>query len=65
MIQDSVTIIVLGNKYNSSIYKSKDIGKIFNGDSFEGDDDGEVINVRTPVTMADLNQLALGIAIKR
>lgn len=29
MIQDSVTIIVLGNKYNSFIYKSKNIADVF------------------------------------
>ena len=29
MIQDSVTIIVLGNKYNPRIYKAKDIADIF------------------------------------
>lgn len=29
MIQDSVTIIVLGNKYNPGIYKSKDIADVF------------------------------------
>ncbi|MEO6682525.1 MAG: serine hydrolase domain-containing protein [Ginsengibacter sp.] len=29
MIQDSVTIIVLGNKYNPLIYKSKDIADVF------------------------------------
>lgn len=29
MIQDSVTIIVLGNKYNSAIYQSKNIADVF------------------------------------
>lgn len=30
MIQDSVTIIVLGNKYNSNIYQSKKMAEFFN-----------------------------------
>jgi hypothetical protein len=29
MIQDSATIIVLGNKYNSNIYKAKDMESFF------------------------------------
>ena len=33
LIQDSVTIIVLGNKYNANIYKSKKIAEVFNPDS--------------------------------
>lgn len=33
MIQDSVTIIVLGNKYNANIYKSKKMAEFFNPDS--------------------------------
>ncbi|RNI33588.1 class A beta-lactamase-related serine hydrolase [Hanamia caeni] len=33
MIQDSVTIIVLGNKYNRNIYLAKDMEKIFNSES--------------------------------
>lgn len=41
MIQDSVTIIVLGNKYNSAIYQSKDLEKIFGHSSSESDDNGE------------------------
>lgn len=31
MIQDSVTIIVLGNKYNRNIYQSKKIAEVFDG----------------------------------
>jgi CubicO group peptidase (beta-lactamase class C family) len=64
MIQDSVTIIVLGNKYNSNIYKCKEIGKIFNEDSFEGDDNGEVLNITTPFTMVDMTQMAISKARK-
>ena len=33
LIQDSVTIIVLGNKYNANIYKSKKMAEVFNPDS--------------------------------
>jgi CubicO group peptidase (beta-lactamase class C family) len=33
MIQDSVTIIVLGNKYNSAIYQSKKMAEIFDPSS--------------------------------
>lgn len=32
MIQDSVTIIVLGNKYDRNIYMAKDMEKFFNGE---------------------------------
>lgn len=38
MIQDSVTIIVLGNKYNGSIYRSKEMAKIFDPVSEMTDD---------------------------
>lgn len=44
MIQDSVTIIVLGNKYNSNIYQAKQMEKYFDGqDSTEGDDENAEI----------------------
>ncbi len=39
MIQDSVTIIVLGNKYNRAIYESKKMAEIFNPSSQMQDDD--------------------------
>ncbi|HXS56832.1 MAG TPA: serine hydrolase domain-containing protein [Hanamia sp.] len=39
MIQDSVTIIVLGNKYNRSIYQSKEMSEIFDPASKMEDDD--------------------------
>jgi CubicO group peptidase (beta-lactamase class C family) len=40
MIQDSVTIIVLGNKYNRNIYEAKELEGYFDGDVLlNGDDD--------------------------
>ncbi|MDP4286059.1 MAG: serine hydrolase domain-containing protein [Bacteroidota bacterium] len=42
MIQDSVTIIVLGNKYNRSIYQSKKMTEIFNQDSMMEDDENGI-----------------------
>lgn len=41
MIQDSVTIIVLGNKYNRNIYLAKDIEKFFNEGAVSSPDDEE------------------------
>lgn len=42
MIQDSVTIIVLGNKYNHAIYKSKKMTEIFEPSNVMQDDEKEV-----------------------
>jgi len=39
MIQDSVTIIVLGNKYNPYIYKSKKMAEIFEPSSVMTDEE--------------------------
>lgn len=39
MIQDSVTIIVLGNKYNRNIYLAKDMEKLFNGEASSPNDE--------------------------
>lgn len=39
MIQDSATIIVLGNKYNSNIYQSKKMAEIFQPTSVMEDDE--------------------------
>jgi CubicO group peptidase (beta-lactamase class C family) len=39
MIQDSVTIIVLGNKYNRNIYLAKDMEKFFDGEASSPNDD--------------------------
>jgi len=43
MIQDSVTIIVLGNRYNSNIYQAKQMEKYFDGEdtSPSDEDNGE------------------------
>jgi len=48
MIQDSVTIIVLGNKYNSAIYQSKKIEEIFNDTSITDEDNTETMNENDP-----------------
>ncbi|MEO8412973.1 MAG: serine hydrolase domain-containing protein [Ginsengibacter sp.] len=45
MIQDSVTIIVLGNKYNPLIYQSKKITEIFEPSSVM-DDDEKTTNIK-------------------
>jgi CubicO group peptidase (beta-lactamase class C family) len=43
MIQDSVTIIVLGNKYNRNIYEAKELEGYFDGDVLlKGEDDDAV-----------------------
>lgn len=39
MIQDSATIIVLGNKYNSNIYKAKDMEKFFDSSNEPSDEE--------------------------
>jgi CubicO group peptidase (beta-lactamase class C family) len=39
MIQDSVTIIVLGNKYNSNIYQAKEMEKYFDGEDASPNDE--------------------------
>jgi CubicO group peptidase (beta-lactamase class C family) len=41
MIQDSVTIIVLGNKYDHAIYKSKKMSEIFEPSNVMPDDEKE------------------------
>jgi CubicO group peptidase (beta-lactamase class C family) len=43
MIQDSVTIIVLGNKYNGAIYQSKKLEEIFNQTTVNEDDNSETM----------------------
>lgn len=57
MIQDSVTIIVLGNKFNKSIYESKKLEELFDASVPHTDDEnGEPTNEQTekvvPVTKA-------------
>jgi CubicO group peptidase (beta-lactamase class C family) len=50
MIQDSVTIIVLGNKYNSNIYHSKDLESIFDpGVPSSGEENEEMSTTNEPV----------------
>jgi hypothetical protein len=41
MVQDSATIIVLGNKYNQAIYKSKKMSEIFEPSSVMEDEEKE------------------------
>ena len=41
MIQDSTTIIVLGNKYNRAIYTAKNMAPIFEPSSVMEDDEKE------------------------
>ena len=38
LIQDSATVILIGNKFNHNIYKAKDLSNIF-GNYGDGDDD--------------------------
>ncbi|MDE3185604.1 MAG: beta-lactamase family protein [Bacteroidota bacterium] len=59
MIQDSVTIIVLGNKYNRNIYEAKEMEKYFNGkDTSPNDEENaempqeETISKATPKAKA-------------
>jgi CubicO group peptidase (beta-lactamase class C family) len=52
MIQDSVTIIVLGNKYNSNIYHSKDLEAIFDpGVPSSGEENEEMSTNQPPKTV--------------
>lgn len=44
MIQDSVTIIVLGNKYNTNIYHSKDLESIFDSGIAPAPEENEEVN---------------------
>ena len=50
MIQDSVTIIVLGNKYNRSIYESKKMAEIFDPASMIVDDEKAVASKEDIIT---------------
>jgi len=49
MIQDSVTIIVLGNKYNSNIYHAKDLESIFDSGITPAPEENEEASNNTPV----------------
>ncbi|MGN6533955.1 MAG: serine hydrolase domain-containing protein [Ginsengibacter sp.] len=48
MIQDSVTIIVLGNKYNANIYHSKDLESIFDSGIAPAPEENEEANNNLP-----------------
>lgn len=51
MIQDSVTIIVLGNKYDRNIYMAKDMERFFGGeDSPVTEENQEMSTEETPLT---------------
>jgi CubicO group peptidase (beta-lactamase class C family) len=58
MIQDSVTIIVLGNKYNGAIYQSKKIEEIFNNTTVNEEDNSETMKESEPEKSAGVTQLA-------
>jgi len=52
MIQDSVTIIVLGNKYDRNIYMAKDMEKFFNGEDSPGvEENPEMSTEEAPSTV--------------
>ena len=44
MIQDSVTIIVLGNKYNRNIYEAKDMEGYFDSETSLNSDENEAMS---------------------
>jgi hypothetical protein len=48
MIEDSVTIIVLGNKYNSNIYHAKDLESIFDPGVPSGGEENEEMSSNAP-----------------
>ena len=53
MIQDSVTIIVLGNKYNRNIYQAKEMEKYFDGADFSpNDEDNAEMPLEETITKA-------------
>jgi hypothetical protein len=43
MIQDSVTIIVLGNKYNRNIYEAKDLEGYFDSEMSPNNEENEAM----------------------
>ena len=45
LLQDSATVILIGNKFNHNIYKAKDLSNIFGNYDGGGDDEGEDSNV--------------------
>ncbi len=44
LLQDSATVIVIGNKFNHNIYKAKDLSNIFGNYDGNGDDEGDDLN---------------------
>ena len=66
MIQDSVTIIVLGNKYNSNIYQAKQLEKYFDGEDTSPNDEE---NAETPqeetITKAPVQHHTIHKKVKR
>jgi hypothetical protein len=46
LLKDSVTIIVVGNKYNSNIYHAKELANLFGGYDGAGAEDEETENAK-------------------
>ncbi len=65
MIQDSVTIIVLGNKYDRNIYMSTDLEKFFNGeDSPIVEENQEMSTEETPSALKQPTPVKKKTAVK-
>ncbi|MBA2248710.1 MAG: beta-lactamase family protein [Chitinophagaceae bacterium] len=56
LVQDSVTIIVLGNKYNRNIYKAKEMANIFQP-YFEKDEEEKPENIKEDTLQAKVQTL--------
>ena len=52
LVQDSATIIILGNKYNRNVYEAKKMANIFSP-YFENDEDDRTENLKEPETGSD------------
>jgi len=55
LIQDSATIIIIGNKYNTNVYKAKMLAPVF-GNYLSSDEDDEAENSRMPVTTTPIRR---------
>lgn len=65
MIQDSVTIIVLGNKYNSNIYHAKDMESIFDSGIAPAPEENEEISNSEPPKRVEKKKAHKPVAKKR
>ena len=58
LIQDSATIIILGNKYNRNVYQAKNMANIFSP-YFETDEEDRSENMKETDVNSDKNSITL------